>query len=276
MTFNTAEISTQDGQPIALYLLEWGETEWAYTSADRDITYGVNRKGEPRVYLAKAVSDNGMVQGGSAQNDFTMDIPSDLPICALFRGTPPSETIWLTVRRKHASEPDAPIYWTGTVTNVKGRDPASGQIIGKPLTASFKRTGLRLCWTRECPHFLYDDGCKVNKEAFRVDATITAKTGVTITVNADGGKPDGWFTGGIVEWEANEDGTIERRMIEKHVGNVMTIFGLADRMDVGLAVALYPGCDRSPTTCRDKFNNLPNYGGFDFMPGETPFGTLIF
>lgn len=270
MTFNSAEISTQDGRPVALYLIEWGETEWAYTSADREIIYG------GKTYLPRAVSDSGMVQGGSSANDFTMDIPANLPIVDLFRGTPPSETIWLTVRRQHQGEADAPIYWNGNVTNVKRLDLASGQVIGKPLTASFKRTGLRLCWTRECPHFLYDSGCKVNPEAFRTDATITALTGVTTTVDAVGGHPDGYFTGGFLSWEVNDDGTIERRMIEAHVGLQLKIFGLTDGMEIGDVVALYPGCDRTPTTCFTKFNNEANQGGYSFMPGETPFGAMIF
>lgn len=278
MAFNDTEISTQDGRPIALYLMVWGETVWAYTSADRNITRdeiinGVEMEIE---YLAVAVSDNGMVQGGSTANDFTIDAPSNLPIVALFKGTPPSTSIWLTVRRQHLGDEEAPIYWNGTVTNVKGFGAAQAQIIGKPLTASFKRTGLRLCWTRECPHFLYDFGCKVDPEDYRVDAEILSLTGNTVTVDAVGGNPDNWFRGGYASWEINDDGTIERRMIENQVGTVLTMFGLTDGMEVGDTLSLYPGCDRTPATCGAKFANLANYGGFDFMPGQTPFGTVIF
>lgn len=270
MSFNDAEISTQDGRPIALYILEWGETVWAYTSADRLVTYdGVD-------YLPSAVSDKGMIQGGSSQNDFTIDCPANLPIVSLFRGTPPNETIWLTVRRKHQGEADAPIYWTGTVSNVKSLTEAEAQIIGRPITASFKRTGARLCWTRECPHFLYDSGCTVNPEDFRVDAVITDKDGISITVDTIDGNSDGYFNGGFLSWEINDDGTINRRMIEDNSGTTLLIFGLTDGMEIGDAVALYPGCNRTPTMCNDRFDNLPNYGGFDFMPGQTPFGSMIF
>jgi hypothetical protein len=54
------------------------------------------------------------------------------------------------------------------------------------------------------------------------------------------------------------------------------MLGLTDGMTVGDAVAIYPGCDRTPNTCQSKFNNLANDGSFSFMPGQTPFGTLIF
>ena len=278
MAFNDAEISTQDGRPVALYTLEWGNTFWRYTSADRDIDREELVDGElvTVTYVAVAISDSGMTQGGSSQNDFTVDCPSDLPIVALFRGTPPSESIYLTVRRQHIGEEDAPIYWSGTVSNVKWLDLANAQIIGKPPTASFKRTGLRLCWTRECPHFLYDSECKVDPQAFKVSSTVTALTGNSLTVASVDGKPDAWFKGGYVEWQANADGTMERRMIENQVGNVLTIFGLTDGVTVGLAVDMFPGCNRTPETCRDKFNNLANSGDCHFMPGESPFGTQIF
>lgn len=278
MSFNDGEISTQDGRPVALYLLEWGATVWAYTSADRNITRNEIIGGEETEveYQAIAVSDSGMVQGGSSQNDFTLDCPSNIEIVDLFRGTPPSETIWLTVRRQQYGDTDAPIYWNGTVTNVKNIGSGSAQVIGKPLTASFKRTGLRLCWTRECPHFLYDHSCRVDPNAFKTEAEIIDITGSTINVDNVGGHGDGYFRGGYAEWERNEDGTIERRMIESQTGTLITMFGLTDGMTLGDTVSLFPGCDRTPTTCKNKFNNLPNYGGFDFMPGQTPFGTLIF
>jgi uncharacterized phage protein (TIGR02218 family) len=276
MTFNSAEISTQDGRPVALYLIEWGSTEWCYTSADRPITYGVNNKGEPRVYEPRTVSDSGMVQGGSSQNDFTVTCPANLPIVALFNGTPPSLDMWLTVRRMHYGELDAPIYWIGNVANVKRTGPAAAQIVGVPLTATFKRTGARLGWTRECPHFLYDSECKVDPEAYKLEVTITAKTGTTLTVDTVDGHEDGYYRGGMVVFEINGDGTLEYRMIEKNVGLVLALLGLTDSLEVGMPVTIYPGCDRTPATCRARFNNIPNYGGHHYMPGETPFGVNLF
>lgn len=288
MSFNDKEISTQDGRPIALYHFRWGNTEWRYTSADRNVTIDEIIDGNPvaKTYIAKAMSDSGMVQGTSAQNDFTIDGPSDLPIVDLFKGTPPSGSIWLTVRRKHAGETDTPIYWKGNVTNVKRPSLAKCQIVGRPISASLKRTGLRLCWTRECPHFVYGPGCWLNAEDFRVEATVLDADGVTISFFPAVDQPDQYFRGGYVQWEVNEDGTLERRFIENHILYVdpdttdestrITIFGLVSGLTEGQTVGLYPGCDHLPDTCDGKFDNLPNYGGFDKMPGKTPFGTSIF
>lgn len=279
MTFDAQERSTQDGRPIALYRLDWGRTSWFYTSADRSFDREEEVNGEVRLvrYEAKAIKDSGMVQGSSAQNDFTVSGPSDLPIVRLFRGTPPSQRIVLTVRRQHFGEADAPIYWKGLVYNVK-RPPSEAccDIIGRPISASLDRTGLRLSWSRECPHFLYDNGCRVNPNAFRVNGTLEAFAGNSMTVTLAEEKPAGWFRGGYIEWTASDEGTIERRFIEDHVSEggstaELVIFGLVDFVEVGAEVALFPGCNRTPEECSEKFNNIDNYGGFWHMPTESPF-----
>lgn len=284
MSFDSLEISTQDGRPAALYRLDWGATSWFYTSADRKIERQeeVNGVMQTVAYQPRAIKDSGMVQGSSSQNDFTVDGPSDLEIVRLFRGTPPSETIWLTVRRCHnADGSEAPIYWTGTVQNLKRPSPAKCQIIGQPLSASLKRTGLRLCWTRECPHFLYDGGCKVDPEDYRSDGLVVAISSTSIRVALEEPQDSGWFRGGFAAWEASEQGTIERRFIENdgldtEAGETtISIFGLVDFLAVGDAIALYPGCARTPVVCDGKFNNIDNYGGFDKMPGQSPFVTAI-
>lgn len=276
MSFNDREISTQDGKPIGLYGLRWGNTYWWYTSADQPIERQeiVNGQAQIVTYQPVAISDNGVRQGASSQNDFQVECQQNLPIVSLFRGTPPALSIILTVRRQHQGDPDAPIYWKGLVWNVKRQGLAKAVILGRPLSATLKRTGLRLCWTKECPHFIYDEGCKVDPADFVVPVAATALTGGTVTVAATG-KPSGYFNGGILEWDANADGTIERRFIEKHEGNVITIFGLTDRLTAGKQVRLYPGCNRTATDCVDKFNNGPRHGGFGFMPGASPFDAPI-
>lgn len=269
MSFNDKEISTQDGQPISLYKLQWGNVIWRYTSADREI---VRTEDEESVtYEPVAINDDGMTQGGSQQNDFTIHAPSNIPIVALFAGTPPAQSIWITVRRQHIGEADAPIYWIGTVGNVRRVDLASIDIIGRVLTATFKRTGLRLPWSKGCPHMLYDGSCRANKSFFSVTKTISTKTGNTITINSND-KPAGYYDGGFIEWEADESGTMDRRGIEWQPGTAtFALFGTTDRLEIGMTITLYAGCDRTPETCNSKFNNLPNYGGFAFMAGKSPF-----
>jgi len=49
-------------------------------------------------------------------------------------------------------------------------------------------------------------------------------------------------------------------------------YGMSYGMIYGsLTVTLYPGCPRDRQTCNDRFNNLENYGGFDWIPSRNPF-----
>lgn len=280
MSYESREISNTGGTPISFYEFEWGNTFWRYTSAETDqtITIPVNNTPTSVVFTALPISDEGMVQGGSSNNDMTVTAPPDIPLADLFQSTPPSGEIKLTVRRAHAGDPVAFIYWKGFVRNVK-RDAggASIQILGVSILAMFASEGLRLAWTRGCPHILYDTECRVDPEDFAVETEIISMTGNSITVADAGGKPLDWFTGGYIEWEANEDGTLDRRGISasKSLSEVV-LLGTTYRLEVGMTVRLYPGCDLVTETCETKFNNLANFGGIEQMTGKNPFdGTAI-
>lgn len=280
MTFETREISNQDGAPVALYEFRWGDTLWRYTSSVEDQTITTD-EGDV-TYTAVAISDNGMVQGGSSNNNLEVTVQSDIELIDLFRSTPPSGPIMLTVRRLHneGGSDEWFVYWLGQISNVK-RQPggAKAVIVCHTILATFDRTGLRLSWTRGCPHMLYDSECRVDPSAFAVSATITAKNSDgSISVDTSGGNPAGYFDGGYIEWPATEDGTLDQRSIESSASDTtFVIFGSADRLEVGMTVTLYPGCPLIAQACNDKFNNLANFGGFEQMTDENPFdGRNIF
>lgn len=281
MSFETYERSSRDGKPIGLYRFIWGNTSWAYTSADSEQVVNQLVGGIPTdvTYTPIPIGDNGLIQSGtsdgSATQDFTIVCPSTLPVVDLFRGTPPTEPVFIEVRRKHLQDAEAPFHWIGKIGNVRGKeDPGSVEIIGR--ISGLRRGGLRLCWQRSCPYFLFDDDCTLSKAAFADPRNVTAIAGSNVTVDG-AALAAGYFDGGFIEWDADGLGTLERRLIESTAGNVAKLFGRGDGIDVGLAVTLYPGCDGSSTTCDTKFNNLDNHGSVDFMPGKSPFdGTQVF
>lgn len=273
MTYEVKEISDQDGQIISLYEFKWGSTYWRYTSADKDIP--LTQNGDDVIYTAVTISDDGVVQGGGSANDLTVSAQINLPLIELFRGTPPAGSIWLTVRRRHSGDPndDWFVHWIGTIGNVKKGGIATAKIIGRTLLATFNRSGLRLAWTRNCPHMLYDSECRVDPVDFAVEAEITEiNADGSITVDTAGGNPAGYFDGGFIEWTVNVDGTKDQRGIESSLDDTtFRIFGTSDRLEVGLAITLFPGCDLTATTCSAKFANLTNYGGLEQMTDENPF-----
>ncbi|MEN6336202.1 MAG: phage BR0599 family protein [Phycisphaerales bacterium] len=281
MTYNTYEISSFGGRPIALYEFQYGNTYWRYCTADEDQTVGLDENGDPAVWTALAISDDGVKQGGSDQNDLQIQTQINNPVAGLFRNTQPSGKVWLTVRRWHIGDPDdeTPLLWKGTVINATEDDPATVRLVCRSLGGTYDRNGLRLAWSRMCPHVLYGIGCNRNgsndKEDHAYAREIATLDGVSFTCVTHAEPTEGTFTGGFVEW-SRTDGSLVRRGIESQSGNYFLLLGTTDGLEIGTAVTIYPGCSRSTTNCK-AFGNLANFGGFPHLPGKSPFdGTPIF
>jgi uncharacterized phage protein (TIGR02218 family) len=210
--------------------------------------------------------------------------------CDQFRlsGAVPSDTVWLRVRRLHASQledfdgaaampQDALVVWIGTVNGITQIDDLTATVSCAMLAASFKRGGLRYGYEQNCPHVLYSPlTCKVDKEAFRVSGVVTSIDKLTVSVAEFGAYPDGWFAGGFIEYFL-PSGMLERRMVLTHTGGTVTLVGLPVGMQVGDVISGFPGCDLTVDTCLNKFNNLDNMGGLPHMPGRNPFdGNPVF
>jgi uncharacterized phage protein (TIGR02218 family) len=275
MAYSDFEISNADGQPVALYTFQYGNTYWYYCTADENQTVG------GITYEALAITDEGVTQGGSDQNDLQIRTRADHPVALLFRNRQPSGKVWLSVRRWHIGDPDeeTPLLWSGTIVNVVTSDRATAQLAGRSLGGSYDRNGLRLAWSRMCPHVLYGIGCNNSgsnaKEDHAYPHTIATVDGIRFTVTSYAAPSEGSFTGGFMEW-IRDDGSLDRRGIESHDGNDFLVLGSTDGLEVGTAVTLYPGCPRNTDGCK-RFNNLPNYGGFPHLPGKSPFdGTPVF
>ncbi|WOE76325.1 phage BR0599 family protein [Alterisphingorhabdus coralli] len=271
MSFDSQEISNASGRPIFFYEFYWGQSRWFYNSSDRNLQLdGISDE-----YVAAPITNDTFTFGGQEQEDFKIDMQADLPVPALFRGTPPSEPVRVVVLRKHADDLETTVFFAGRVNNVKRDDEGKATLFCSAGRSG--RGGLRLTWSRTCPHMLYDSQCKVDREAFAVQTTITALSGNSFTIAAEANADITYFNGGIIAWDADGNGTLEQRTIERGISTTeFLIFGRSDGLSVGQAITLYPGCNRRPETCNDKFNNMANYGGIAQMPGESPYGVNLF
>jgi uncharacterized phage protein (TIGR02218 family) len=271
MAFNDIENSNYDGKPVILYEFhrKSGTVDlyWRYSSADSDIVTG------DETWLSRAISDGGVSQTGeaaAAQFQVTMPVTEDFPQAYIGSGSVPSDQVILTVRRFHSGDTESRVIWVGTVSSLTQTDEIACQINCDTLAASFRRSGLRLCYTRSCPHALYDKRCTIDPNALKVAATVGSITGNSIYSTTYDEGQDNYFSGGYLEWSLS-NGATERKGIISHLSGVITIQGTFFSLAVGDTVAAYPGCDRTLTTCQNKFNNVLNFGGFPNTPGKSPF-----
>ena len=273
MSFDLRETSLAQGEPIALYEFVRGTYVWRYTSAPQAVTLGV------LTYTPETISHTAVEQSGeSKRNGITITVPRGNAVAAQWGVAPPSDAIAVTIRSLHAGDTDATVEFIGRIAAPQ-QQGSSVQLTCESAYASTQRMGLRLAWQIQCPHVLYGAGCGLDPELWAVPATLSAASGLGVTAAAFAALPAGYFAGGYLQFETEPGvGVYERRSIEAHAGDTLTLNYGAPQLAAGLAVRAYPGCDHStgPAGCA-RFNNLLNNGGAPYMPRKSPNdGTPVF
>ncbi len=130
-------------------------------------------------------------------------------------------------------------------------------------------------YQRSCDADLGDSRCTVDltSPTYKGSGTVDGvATNHTFSAGGLDGYQDGWFTGGKVTWltGANAGAVME---IKFHVNNGAEVsFELWETMPFDIALgdtfSVTAGCDKSLATCRDRFNNVPNFRGFPYIPGN--------
>lgn len=266
MPFIDWEGSNYLGEPVMLYEFKRGGIRLLYANADRDITAGVDTFG------AQPISDDGSKQKGDAVTDaFNIVVPTGIGISEWFAYTPPSDLVYVIVRRFHYGEPEAVVVWIGTVVGATWDADDKVTLACQAASVSLKRGGLRMAWQRGCPHALYDQNCRADKESYRFDASIIAINTNSGALSLNGTPPlSAHWAGGTIEFDV-VSGTVERRLINNVGFGVVLPYGNLDGYFVGQSIRLYPGCLRTSFWCDSFFHNIENYGGFPFMPNRTPY-----
>lgn len=279
MTYSTLEASTQDGKPVYKFLFVQGTEEFRYTSAAYFIGDSTGTW-TPAPIRASNVSQTNQI----AKNGIKLTLPRTNEVAQLFIGKVPESITSLTIYRVHDGDIDDQVWWKGRV--------AAAQASGDALTlecedifTSMRRPGLRARYQKGCRHALYSPACGVQLYDYAQQVEIVAQSGFSLTVTglADStgdstdstslAFADGYYAGGIIELD---DGAM--RYILRQEGNSLTLLSQFDTIDVdsvGVIATIYPGCLHTVSDCKNKFNNLLNYGGFPYIPAKNPFQNSV-
>lgn len=277
MSYSSLESSAQNGKPIHLYKFVQGSSQWCFTSAPFAISFGGDS------FAPSSLSHSEVKQSNELSKDgISIVFPLDDEFASQFLGYAPDLVTSVTVLRGHIGDGEFIAYWKGRVASSK----TSGSQIRlecESIFTSLRRPGLRARYQRTCRHAVYARGCGLDPENFAVLGRLVSAGAVSVAVPEASLQPNGYYTGGMIR--APDDSL---RLITNHVGQVLTLarpfailasslassgYGVSyGQFYGGVAVKLYPGCDRMRSTCSSKFGNLPNYGGFPFIPAKNPFG----
>lgn len=116
-----------------------------------------------------------------------------------------------------------------------------------------------------CRFTLFGPGCSLDAADFVTSAVVGSGPTQTI-IPATIAEAAGYFDlGRLVVTSGANNGF--RRSIRKWDGTALTLISpLPYTVAPGDHFDVYPGCDKTKTTCTDKFSNLVNFGGFPDIP----------
>lgn len=270
MSYNTPEISQQDGAPVELLTFTYGPVTYLYTTAEDDYAVGSD------TYTASAITISAVeASNEAARNNLEIEVPRDNPIALLFRVSPPTQVIAVTYGRVHRTDDTDEVLtpFVGRVLNADWDGPRA-KLVCEPISRSQSRNGNYRKYARTCPYALYGSACGVSLASFQSSTTVSSVSGLVLNVAAV--NPAYSYRGGFVSW-TDDDGVEQFRFITAQTTTALTLNipfqGIAGTDTVVIA----PGCDHSIATCSGDFGNGLNYGGFPKLPTKNPFdGTPIY
>ena len=269
MTYETLELSVDDSRPVEFVEILFDTLAFRYTTADTPLGHG----GNTYTPVAGAVS-NIESADDPTKASCSITLPRVDAVGDLFRVQPPSGIVTVTIWRDHYLDGDAQVVFKGRVVNAEWSGPLIKLKCESAIT-SLLRGALRRRFSNQCPHALYDQElgtCRVNKAAFTNTCTAVSWTGKVIVTSGLPVKPNGWYSGGMVQW-VNVDGVTEKRMIaNSNSDGTLTLTMLPFSLVAGSTISVLAGCDHLLETCHTKFNNSDNFGGTPFVPVRNPFG----
>lgn len=267
MSYEALELSEDQGSPIELYEFQYGPTTYRYTSADEDIVIaGLG------TYLSVPCGRQKIeINQDSGRTPITFQITRKAEITDVFLSSPPTTVIEFTIKRLHYGDAELVVYWFGRVVNVKYHEDLV-EFRCESIQTSMKRPALRRFYQLNCPHVLYGTDCAVAQNLYQTNTIAETVVGTTVISSIFAQKPDGYYLGGFVAISAAP--TSEYRFIIGHYGNTIILNLPSPKLYSGVPLAVSPGCDHTLQTCKNKFNNLANYGGFPYIPNKNPMGNV--
>ena len=157
------------------------------------------------------------------------------------------------------------IFWKGPVAAFSVTGAVATLRVPSVFSNVLSTTVPNYFWQRSCNHVLFDSRCALSRASFKTSSTVTAFTGSHVTIANVLDPIDHLQAGELLDIT-----TGERRHILSNIAGVLKINYPFKHMAVGDSIEATAGCDHSFTTCKDKFDNTFNYGGFPYVPDRNP------
>jgi uncharacterized phage protein (TIGR02218 family) len=255
-------------RPAEVYKF-WNTNNTYYrTSADVPITYNGN------VYTPTAIKRGGTRQSLDltvSKVSLTMNYAD--AIVAEYLGQSPLDLTFLEIKRVFRDQPTK--EGLAVFIGVFGKTSFQGlqcKINCVGIERLLRQKVPRLRYQANCQLSLYGTRCGVNPATYGVSGNVVsvAADGFTFVLTEAASYANGYFNLGYVSKSATP-----AQMVTNHVGNTIYLRQPLIGLVATDSVTVYPGCDKSMSTCKNKFNNLGNnlldrHLGYPYIPADNP------
>lgn len=117
----------------------------------------------------------------------------------------------------------------------------------------------------QCPYTLYSKECGVNIQGCRKRVRVTGvpeHNAVTFNVSHD----EGFYTSGGIDWISGPLVGQTTQVMKDDGTHIHFITQTEAQPKIGDEAYIYPGCDKTPATCKAKFNNFSRNRATPFVP----------
>lgn len=116
-------------------------------------------------------------------------------------------------------------------------------------------------------------GCGIALAPITVTGTLTSVTSASVFRDSTRTEAADYFGEGTIAFTTGDNAGLKPMEIKTHAadGTLTLHEALHYLPQVGDAYTLIPGCRKRQEDCRDKWNNIDNFGGFSFIPVQSTY-----
>ena len=261
MSLETNKAARQQEPMPELYTFLSGSTWSRYTSYTEDITFGGD------IFRTAPIKRSGISYDTNFGNVVLTITAPLLDALNAHIANQPIETVHVTVYRALLSDlTDWEIFFQGSVRTVTIENKVARAVVEANSEILRSRVPI-IIFQSECNWDLADGNCGLQEEDLSIEGVVNSITNISYEMTGLSAYADDYFTGGVATF-----GTDFRLITDyDQSSGIITLQVPFDaRVAVGATLDLLPGCDGSPDTCKNKFDNFDNYLGMPYIPTTNP------
>lgn len=157
------------------------------------------------------------------------------------------------------------VLFSGCVSDVSG----TGTKVRITVKSDLELLNVNLprnLYQASCLHTVYDTGCAVTKSLHTVTGNVTGNDGTGQWLQSGLSQESFWFDQGVITFTSGLNVGLKRTVKAYDAGEFSFALPLPNVPQVGDAFSVFPGCDKTQSTCESKFSNLPRFRGYPYIP----------